>query len=55
MIYSYEYEKYFLYNLYEDVEEKENLIDKNLSETEKLKEQLWEIIKETEANLSINS
>lgn len=51
IIYSYEYEKYFLYNLNEDAEEKENLIDKKPSETEKLKEILWEKIKETGAKL----
>lgn len=54
LIYSYEYEKYFLYNLNEDAEEKENLINKKPSETEKLKEILWEKIKETRAKLPHN-
>ncbi len=51
LIYSYEYEKYFLYNLKEDVQEKQNLIDKNPSELKKLKEILWTFIEETGAKL----
>jgi len=51
LAYSYEYEKYFLYNLNEDIQEKQNLIDKNPSELKKLKEILWNSIEETGAKL----
>jgi len=51
LIYSYEYEKYFLYNLNEDIQEKQNLIEKNPSELKNLKDILWTFIKETGAKL----
>jgi arylsulfatase A-like enzyme len=51
LIYSYEYEKYLLFNLNEDREEKNDLINKKPKEFEILKEIFQEYIKETGAKI----
>ncbi|MFN4227979.1 MAG: sulfatase [Candidatus Ratteibacteria bacterium] len=51
LIYSYEYEKYLIFNLNEDIEEKNDLINKNPREFKILEEILWSYIKETKAKL----
>jgi len=51
LIYSYEYEKYLLFNLNEDKEEKNDLVNKKPKEFEILKEILHNYLKETGAKI----
>ncbi|MCM8832320.1 MAG: hypothetical protein NC816_00125 [Candidatus Omnitrophica bacterium] len=51
LVYSYQYEKYLIFNLNEDIEEKNDLINKNPKEFKILKELLWDYIKDTGAKL----
>lgn len=51
LVYSYEYEKYLLFNLKEDISEENNLINKKPKELKDMKEILNSYIKETKAKL----
>ena len=55
LIYSYEYEKYLLFNLNEDREEKNDLTDKKTKNFKLLKELLDHYLKDTKAKLPVKN
>lgn len=55
LIYSFEYERYYLFNLNEDKEEKNDLTEKKPKEFKELKDLLWNYINETKAKLPVKN